>query len=92
MKQVRITVQCQANQDHSKILRLGTIEPEDEGKLLRYAKDIAAILDGSSKYYIFPPGAGSPIGKCVRCWGTFRVIVEEVEERDAKSKRKQRAA
>lgn len=86
MTEIRIIVRCKENSDHAKILRIGN-------ELVReYAENLAGLLDGSSRFYIHPPGDLSPIGKCGICHGQLTATVEEVETKDAKPKRKPSAA
>ena len=79
MKEFRITIRCAAfPKTHAKILRLSF----DLGR--QYADTLAGLLDGSSPFYIYPPGPNSPIGKCDVCQGSLTATVEECEITDAK--------
>jgi hypothetical protein len=88
-KEIRITVRCTVHEDHAKILKL------DPALGFDYATTLAGLLDGSSPFYIFPPGGhdrveewpggkGSPIGRCALCGAPFTCTVSEIGE-DAKS-------
>jgi hypothetical protein len=79
VKEFRITIRCEAQPTvHAKVLRL-------DHKLGReYADCVAGLLDGTSVHYIYPPGPGSPIGKCGICQSKLTATVEEVEIADAK--------
>jgi hypothetical protein len=72
--EIRITVRC-ANHPlkHGKILRVSLALG------LEYAQMLAGLLDGSSKFYIYPPGPESPIGKCCTCGGALSAEVAEVD-------------
>lgn len=61
LREQRIYVRCQADEGHVKILRF---RPEESLALL---VALAALLDGTSPAYIFPPAEGSPIGRCAIC-------------------------
>lgn len=36
-----------------------------------WAENYAGILDGTSPYYVYPPGPDSVIGQCQECGGRF---------------------
>jgi hypothetical protein len=79
MTHIRLTVRCTEVENHAKVLVIDAacLPPEFLG--LNYAKVLAGLLDGSSPFYIYPPGPGSPIGKCGVCGGKLKCEVEEVE-------------
>ena len=59
--ELRFRVQCTADEGHSKILRFRPTES------LVMLEALSALLDGTSSAYKFPPGKGSPIGRCAIC-------------------------
>jgi hypothetical protein len=72
MKELRITVRCLASSAHAKVIRV-------KARLgRRKAEELAELLDGTSLAYVHPPGAGSPIGRCVACGGECEAEVSEV--------------
>lgn len=83
MKIIQITVRCEATPEHAKVLRLK--DRDFPANTRAYADSLAKLLDGTSEFYIFPPGPRSPIGKCAVCQGKVTATVEEVEMPDAKS-------
>jgi hypothetical protein len=42
-----------------------------------FADEQAGLLDGTSRFYVIPPGPDSFIGKCVSCGRPFRCTVTE---------------
>ena len=70
--EIRITVRCEKDDSHAKILKIS------HGLGSEYAKGLAGLLDGSSPFYIHKPGPKSPIGKCCICQGKLSAEVEEV--------------
>jgi hypothetical protein len=73
-RMIQITVRCQDHpQKHAKILRL------NPGAGMGTAETLAALLDGTSSLYFFPPGEQSPIGRCCVCGGKVKSEVGEVE-------------
>lgn len=72
MKGFEITVRCTSDKNHAKKLRL-----KEETK--EYVDNLAALLDGTSQFYVLKPGPLSPIGKCATCGGQVVCVVEEVE-------------
>jgi hypothetical protein len=72
VKAYELTVRCSNDSNHAKKLRI-----KDEAK--DWVDHLAALLDGSSQFYILKPGALSPIGKCATCGSPVTCLVEEVE-------------
>lgn len=72
---IQLVLRCQKDKDHAKVFRL------DAGLGMGYAETLAALLDGSSAYYIYPPGDLSPIGVCSVCRGKLQC---EISERSVK--------
>jgi len=77
MPGVQITVRCEKDKDHAKILRWGCVI-DGMRKELAKAKEIAAVLDGSSAKYMRPPGDLSPIGICAICRGKLTCEVKQI--------------
>jgi len=50
---------------------------EVEGCSKEWAEDFASLLDGTSKFFIHPPGPDSLLSKCGRCGATVRCQVTE---------------
>ena len=71
MSEIRIMVRCAKDKDHAKVLRI------DSALGLGYAETLAGLLDGSSPLYIYPPGEGSPIGKCAVCGAKLNCTVAQ---------------
>jgi hypothetical protein len=72
--EIRITMRCTKEPDkHAKILRLNG----DLG--MAWAERLAALIDGSSVFYIHGPGPNSPIGKCDICGAKLETETREVE-------------
>lgn len=70
----RITVRCAREPEkHAKVIRIV------HGAGRQYVDTFAALLDGSSEFYVHKPGPNSPIGKCAICGGQIECHVEEVE-------------
>jgi hypothetical protein len=75
--EIRITVQCAANKAHAKLISL-------ERSLGREcAETFAALLDGSSRWFIHRPGPNSPLGKCAVCGAQLKCAIEERSPEDA---------
>jgi hypothetical protein len=72
MSEIRIRIQCVLDVNHAKILRL------DAAKGAAYARDLAELVCGTSKMYIFPPGDKSPIFRCSICGGLLTASYEEL--------------
>jgi hypothetical protein len=72
VKAYEITVRCSNDQNHAKKLRI-----KNEAK--DWVDNLAALLDGSSRFYVLKPGPQSPIGKCATCGGPVFCLVDEVE-------------
>jgi len=75
---------------HSKVVRV-------KARLgRRKAEELAELLDGTSLAYVHPPGAGSPIGRCVVCGGECEaevsVVVDGVEQMPSCEEAVERAA
>jgi hypothetical protein len=90
MKELRITVRCLAEFKHSKVIRV-------KARLgRRRAEELAELLDGTSLAYVHPPGAGSPIGRCVACGGECEaevsMVVDGVEKLPTCEEATERAA
>jgi hypothetical protein len=64
-------VRCAKDENHAKVLRI------DPALGLGYAETLAGLLDGSSPLYIYPPGEGSPIGKCAVCGAKLNCTVAQ---------------
>ena len=77
MKVYEITVRCANDIHHAKKLRL-------KNEVRDWVDQFAALIDGSSAFYILKPGELSPIGKCATCGGQLRCEVEEVQSAIAK--------
>ena len=75
MKIIQIILRCKKDRDHAKIFRL------DANVGMGLAETLAALLDGSSHLYIYPPGDQSPIGLCAVCGGG---LTSEISERVTK--------
>lgn len=84
-KEIRIIVRCTGNEHHAKVLKI------DPALGFEYASTLAGLLDGTSPFYVFPPGGqdqihewpgekGSPIGRCGICGEPFTCTVTEVGE------------
>ena len=71
MPEIRILVRCVDNEAHAKTVRF------DAALGMEYAETLAGLLDGSSRFYIFPPSKLSPIGRCAICHGELTCIIEE---------------
>ncbi len=78
MEQIRIVVGCTKNENHAKVLML------DGGCGMGRAQVLADLLDGSSHFYIYPPGEGSPIGRCALCGGKLATQVTTVFQEEVK--------
>jgi hypothetical protein len=48
-----------------------------EGRSRDWIAGLAALLDGTSPYYIHPPGPNTVLGKCGLCGAQIRCRVEE---------------
>lgn len=72
MRAHQIIVRCQSDRDHAKVLRIDGALQES------YIETLAGLLDGSSHYFLNPPGDRSPIGKCATCGGTLRSEISQV--------------
>lgn len=70
--EIRIRAQCTKDEDHAKILRFKASVGRE------YVETLAGLLDGSSPFYIFPPGDLSPIGKCGICGAPIKCSVFEL--------------
>jgi hypothetical protein len=70
--EIRIVVRCQQDENHAKTVRF----PASFG--MENVQTFAGLLDGSSPFYKFPPGAGSPIGKCAICGGKLHCLIKEI--------------
>jgi hypothetical protein len=74
MKEIRITVRCKEDENHAKNLRM------DASRGLAWVETLAEILDGTSTMYIYPPGPGSPIGKCAICGGKLDAEIQVIDD------------
>jgi hypothetical protein len=70
MSEIRLKIQCVKNVDHAKILKI-----HDAGR--EYVETLGGLMCGNSPFYVFPPGPGSPIGRCGLCGGQLEYTVEE---------------
>lgn len=70
----RVTIRCTENKDHAKILQMNLP--------LAMVEDFAGLMDGTSPMFIYPPGPGSPIGKCGICRGQLMSTIEEWKDGD----------
>jgi hypothetical protein len=71
---IRISIRCPEDSTHAKIVRL------DSSLGMPIAIILAELLCGTSQYYIFVPGEGSPIGRCLVCGsGPLTYKIEEFE-------------
>jgi hypothetical protein len=75
MDEIRIRIQCVTDENHAKILRF------HPGLGLMLASNLAEVLEGTSEFYIHPPGDGSPIGRCAICGGRLTTEISEVRVR-----------
>jgi hypothetical protein len=69
--EIRIIVRCVDHEGHAKTVRF------DAALGMEYAETLAGLLDGSSRFYIFPPSKLSPIGKCGICGGNLSCTIEK---------------
>jgi hypothetical protein len=82
---VRLRIQCANVSDHAKILPIqnfvelapGLLKPANHELKLYFARRIGEILCGNSEIYIYKPGDGSPIGRCVLCGGALSFEIQE---------------
>lgn len=77
---IRIRIQCPEDADHAKIIQLKATLGHPIAQML------AELLCGTSEYYIFKPGDGSPIGRCIVCGGgplTYQIEEFEGKEESA---------
>ena len=72
MSEIRLKIQCVKDRDHAKILRI-------TGQTREQVDILGGLMCGNSPFYIFPPGPGSPIGKCGLCGGQLEYSIEEFE-------------
>jgi hypothetical protein len=74
----RITIRCKRQPEtHAKIIRLRSV-PHFVRELNRdYVEGLAGLLDGTSPWFIHPPGPDSTIGKCATCGGQLESSIEE---------------
>jgi hypothetical protein len=85
---IRLRIQCANVQDHAKILPIqnfvdqapGLLKPMDDELKLYFARRIGEIICGNSGMYIYQPGSGSPIGRCVLCGGALSFEIQEWTE------------
>ena len=68
--EIRLKIQCVKDADHAKILRV-------RGLTVDAVDTLGGLMCGTSPFYIHPPGALSPIGKCGLCGGQLEYTVEE---------------
>jgi len=74
MKEIRILVRCTAEENHGKILRFRPTES------LVLIEAIAALLRGDSPCYVYPPGPGSPIGRCAICQAPLEAEIKQIDD------------
>jgi hypothetical protein len=77
MNEIRIVIRCQKDDDHAKVLRF------DPHLGFEWVWTLAGLLDGTSPFYIYPPGEGSPIGKCAICGAPYTCTVLEINDGQA---------
>ena len=82
MTEIRLKIKCAANENHQKILKMGSGASDNPklAKLRHLTNQIAEIICGTSPLYIHPPGEFSPIGKCAACGSRLSYEIEEVEK------------
>jgi len=73
--EIRLRVQCTADENHGKILYF---KPTDN---LAMIEALQALISGTSSLYKFPPGPGSPIGRCAICQAKLECRIERIEPR-----------
>lgn len=69
-----ITVTAECRQGHVQALQL------DADLGMEYAVMLAGLMDGSSRFYIYPPGPSSMIGKCGICKSQITITVAEEDD------------
>lgn len=89
---IRLFVHCTVHPEHSKVLPIGSFVssapeirrirpapnyPAERTWKIYFARRIGEILCGNSGLYRFPPGAGSPIGRCAVCGGALEFDVQD---------------
>lgn len=66
------TINIRCANGHEQQLKIQKPDKRDEEAL---ARNLAGLLDGSSLLYLYPPGEGSPIGKCGICQAQIKATV-----------------
>jgi hypothetical protein len=69
-----ITVTAECRQGHTQALQL------DADLGMDYAVMLGGLMDGTSRFYIYPPGPSSTIGKCSICQSPITVTVAEEDD------------